>query len=365
VEPLLILLLLYGLQCAVLVPRGGALFLRPLWRWRCFEEPGWSVLHPLPTAATVLATRLPLCEDERGLCAREVPTRLGRAPLGGEPPRLDLAGARRIEVRGKRVRVDGRAFARAVTARRAEWLGALLDELRGATPDAIRERLRKELADSLSLAGFREAGDRFRRATRPLAWASDLYAAGLFAGLPLLVWQVHSERALLLFFPVFLLLHVATLVALVLAHRKLDAGARGELVESLIAAALYPPLLLRAQGELRLAALGGFHPATAAAALLPDAERRRFLRVELARLTHGAAARAPRDRLAVGLADLEREALASLAAECGLEAEELLAPLPQDDPVVPAYCPICLSDYLRATGECSDCRVALVRYAGG
>jgi hypothetical protein len=365
VEPLLILLLLYALQCAVLLPRGGALFLRLPWRWRPFQEPGWNVLHPLPSAASVLATRLPLLEDERGLRAREVPTRLGRAPLRAEPPRLDLAGGSRIEVRGKWVRVDGRAFARAVTARRAEWLGTLLRELRGASPDAIRARLRQELAESLSLERFREASDRFRRTTRLLAWSSDLYAAGLFVGLPLLVWRVHSERALLLFFPVFLLLHGAVLAALVLAHRKLDPGARGELVEALIAAALYPPLLLRAVGELRLAALGGFHPATAAAALLPDEERRRFLRVELARLTYAADARAPRDRLGVGLADLEREALAALAAECGLSAEELLAPLPQDDPAVPAYCPICLSDYLRPTGECSDCRVALVPYAGG
>ena len=50
-ELVLALLLLYGLQCMVRLPRGGLLFVRPLFNWSITAGPGWRLLHLIPSGA--------------------------------------------------------------------------------------------------------------------------------------------------------------------------------------------------------------------------------------------------------------------------------------------------------------------------
>ena len=47
-ELVLALLLLYGLQCMIRLPRGDLLFVRTLSNWYVMTGPGWRPLHPIP-----------------------------------------------------------------------------------------------------------------------------------------------------------------------------------------------------------------------------------------------------------------------------------------------------------------------------
>jgi hypothetical protein len=248
---------------------------------------------------------------------------------------------------------------RAATPRAAESAADLLRALQGSSTDAIRRRIADEMTSSLSFDAYRERSERVRGATRFLAGASDVYAALLFLGLPVLIWFQHSERALWIAGPVLLALHLVTLVALIVARRRLFPGLRGELIEQVIACAIYPPALLHGLQDLAHQLLDGFHPALVAAVHLPKRERNRFLRGELGRVDLAARLAPPH---AIGLAELEREALEALLEECDSSRESLLAPPLREDPLALAYCPICGVEYRIAQGSCGDCGVELTRY---
>jgi hypothetical protein len=360
-ELVLALFLLYGLQCMVRLPRGDLLFVRPLFNWRITAGPGWRLLHPIPSGACYLASRFILTEDEAGLCGRETPTRFGFAPLRQSPPRFDVSASAEVEAQGNTVRVGGTTFQRAQTKHAAEAAAELLRDLQGLSLGDLRKRIARELRESLSLVNYRKESERLRNATSLLAWASNLYVLLLFVGLPILIQLEHAERALFMALPVMLSIHLMTLIVLVVAHRKLFPGRRGELLEQLVSCAIYPPGLLCALKNIQRQILDRFHPATVAAMHLPKEALERFLRSELGRVEL-AMSRDRGNSESVGLAALERDALIELVNACGESHEALLAPRAGEDPLALTYCPVCLADYRVAEGTCGDCGVALVRY---
>jgi hypothetical protein len=258
--------------------------------------------------------------------------------------------------------VNGLPFCHTAGRTSAERTARIIRDLAGRSPNEIRDRLRHEIAESLSLDRLREEIERVRTATRPLAWMSDLHFAGLFVALPVLVGFVHVERALLLYFPAFVTLQLGCVVALIVAHRRLHPGSTGAMVEDVISAAVYPPNLLRALCTYRIDALAAFHPATVAAMGLPDDRRRDFLRAELIRTQHAKSEPSAADCTHFGLAEMEYEGLVGLALSCGDSVAELMAPRLRTDSVAQAYCPVCSCEYLANTGECPDCEIALVPY---
>jgi hypothetical protein len=362
VELLAILWLLVGLQCLVWLPRGAVLFARPLRGWLASPGPGLRLLHPWPSAPSLLALRLPVVEVEGRLHGRGAASWLRAAelgPLGDAANPQELAGA---SVRGTVVRVAGRPFARGASPAHAQALAALLRELGDPCPDAQRQRAAQALTRSLSLARYRAAAERARAATRALAWSSDTYAAALLVALPVATALVGAETALWWGAPALAGLHATALVCFARAHARLLPEARDARVEELFAAALYPPLLLRAHHALRAGALAGFHPAAVAAAVLPEPARGAFLRAELAHAAARAEAAAHGEG-GLDLARLEQRALCELAREAGEDVDALLAAPARSDPRAEGYCPACRVEYRRGATRCSDCRLGLARYA--
>ena len=344
VELLLTLLVLYGLQCLVLLPRGATLFLRPAEVWRASDGPGWRLLHPWPSAAGWLASRPALVAEggaNGGLRTRGPTPWLGAGYAEDRGVRLEPGGGQSVEARGSRVLIDGQpalsAASRLHAAESAERLRALAAE--GADAEALLDRWLEDSFAAAELARTREAA---AAATRWLGILSDVALLGLGVLLPGLAFWLGGERALLFFGPSYLVLHVALLALLGRAHRRLRPG-RGDLFEVLFSAALYPPLLLRSAAELRRQALGGFHPAAVAAEILPRSAALDFLRAELAR------ARGER----------ERGAILGVVARLGSSEEALFAPPAPSDPFARSYCPTCRIEYRLDAGVCIDCDVAL------
>lgn len=343
VELLLTLLVLYGLQCAVLLPRGGVLFARILGSWQRSEGPGWRLLHPWPSARVWLGSRSAWLEDAEGLRLRGATPWLGAGFAEGGEPRFAPGAGQPVEVRGSRVLVAGRPVLRGLGRPHAAALGALLAELArpGADAEAVLDRAVRE---SFDLDALREADARIDEATRWLAVLADVCFLMLFAALPALAWWLGGERALVLLAGPYLLLHVAALVGFGLAHRRLLPDAGGARFEALFTAALYPPLLLRAAQDLRGQLLAAFHPAAVAAVALPEQEALAFLRTEIARCTADGE-----------IANRERAGLLATLEALGGSLEALLAPPAPADPLARSYCPRCRTEYRILAGACSDC----------
>ena len=360
-ELLIFLGILYGLQCLAWLPRGAELFVQPLRRWVVSSGPGWRLLHPLPSGRAFLAARFPLVEHEGRLHGRGAASWSSGRGWGARRDPVELAALGGAAAHGSVIRVDGQPLGGGSSTVQAEALAASLRDLAGEGPEGGREGVERIFGKDLSLARFTDAQARVDAATRWLGWISDLYWVGLFGLLPVSVAWLGDERGLWLALPALAVLHLSTLVSFASAHRRLLPGRKGALIESLVAAAFYPPLLLRAHHRLRTDGLARFHPAVVAAAVLPREERRAFLRAELVRASVRSA-EASRWEAGLGLDELELRALRRLLGELGEPEEDLLTPPDHTDPFARAYCPACWCEYRGAGGRCADCRVGLVPY---
>ncbi len=340
-ELLLTLLVLYALQCVVLLPRGATLFGRLDARWHTSEGPGWRMLHPWPSAAGWLATRPPLLEDDGELRTRGPTPWLGAGYAGGEGLRVVPGGGQSVKVRGRRVLIDGVPAMRGATQRQAAELGGLLGALVGEAADA-KALLDAWLARSFAAKELAEARERSAAATRWLGIFSDLGLVAFFVTAPLLAAWLGGERLLVFGFPIYLALHVVSWVLLVRAYAVMHPESE-ERFEVLFAAAIYPPVLVRAASELRRQSLCGFHPAAVAAEVLPRAAALDFLRTELLRAS----------------GESERAAVADVVERLGSTPEALFAPPERSDPYSSSYCPTCRTEYRLESGACIDCDIAL------
>lgn len=357
---ILALYVLYGLQCVAWLPGGACLFVATLFGSLVSRGPGFRLLHPRPSAPCSIALRFPLCERGGRLSGRGAATWLAdRAERGDET--IDLGALRSARADHTVVRVGGRPFARGCDDADARRIAALLRELADTAEERRGALLDGELARAASLAGFAAARERFERAAWPLGWTSDVYWICLFLLLPGSMLFIGSDFGVRLLVPALAILHVATLLCLAYAHATLRPGERGERVQLLFGAALYPPGLLRAYAQLRSGALGRFAPSAAAVALLDAEPRRAFLRAELVRAARQVADAEPA-RPALELARREERALHALVREAGESPQALLAAPARSDPLARGYCPACRCEYRRADGECSDCEVALEPY---
>lgn len=204
-----------------------------------------------------------------------------------------------------------------------------------------------ELPSAPSLAEFRAALERVRRELLPLHVACEIYVLFVFVGVPALIAWFGSETAWRLALPTLGVLHVGTLATLYAAERRGDRRAKGRL-ERWIRSALFPPALFRTPAELRTQLLAGFHPATAAAALLDEDSFVRWLRKEIGRL---------------GSDGNKQEAVLGLCEQRGIDRTRVIAPARIALDAV-SYCPLCLDEFRIPRGRCLGCGTVSIAYEG-
>jgi hypothetical protein len=302
------------------------------------EGPGWRVTHPWPSAWSWPATRPNVVQTGSDLRTLGPTPWLGAGFAVGHGPVLTPGEGQRVEVRGPRVLIDGAPALRALDADQAVELGALCRALavEGADADAL---LDAALERAFDVDALRARHESVADATRWLARLSDASALALFALLPGLTLWLGGERALLFFAPGYLALHLVETLLLVRAHRRLRPAGSGEGIEAAFAAALYPPLLMRAAQDLRRRELSGFHPAAVVFVALPSDAALDSLRGWIAR------ARTPR----------ERAGIEQLVERLGSSPEQLLVAPERSDPLAKSYCASCRVEYRLASGSCNDC----------
>jgi len=349
------LLLLYGAQCVVFLPAGTVLFTRVFRSAVASPGPGWRLLHLRPSARALVGTRHPLTLRAGELHVRAFAHGLQGAALG---PCFDPDAAEAMEARGRWVWSGKQRCARGVTKLHALALASYLEGLRGLSATELQRRVESQIDAAVDLPSLRAAMTRVGDKTRWFGRLLDLYALLTLTLIPALVALYGGEPVLWRAIPVFAVLHLVTLACFARVHRLLLPGRGGELVESLFAASLFPPLLLRAAHEFAFESALRFHPAAVACALLPEEAARSVLRRELLR------SRAEAQAEGAWLAGHEAAALEGLVPATGASLDTLFAAPCRQDPFATGYCPSCQIEYRRAAGDCLDCEVALVAFAG-
>ncbi len=346
----------YAWQCLELLPADAVIFSPRWWRPRVLRGGGWRLLHPWPGASSWVSQGLPFSVSDRGVVS-VWPVGWRNRPLRPPKPRLvtwgQLADA---SATGRLVRLNGAAFLRAASPRHAVHLAAVLHRL-GVGGGERRQRLETELQRTLDGNRAAERVAEARSATRWLDFLCSLYALALALILPAFMLLRGEWKGFLLLAPSLLVIHLLATFCIYRAHRRLQLGPAGERWELILAAALFPPALLRAPQELRSAAVAEHHPAALASVVLTSAAFADYLRYELALL-----ARCEEDGELGWEGEVIEAQLVSLGEEAGISRTELLATRPRDDPSASGYCPLCLGDYRRGVARCRECQSRIVAY---
>jgi hypothetical protein len=329
---------------------------------------------PLPPLGTLLiSNQLPLSLSPAGVLAF-VATNVNpgwRPTQSGCFVRWEnVAG---VQVRGKKLIVNGELFLVGTTPGFARHLGAELRRLASLAPEqresAIAEILRGTLdgrAIESRLRDYQAGSSVVRRFTNVLF----LYLVAIGPGL---IGYFGLGRTWLGLLLGLLALTFTTATFFCRAHRALYPAAGDDRFTHTLTIALAPSSALRAHDALSRSLLENYHPLAVAKQLLSEQEFRTFARRVLLDLRHPARPWEncePPEAVATGTYSRHvlRTAMEEFLIHNGLAPDDLgRAPTPADDSCR-SFCPRCDAQFTTLGGECTDCGglalVALQRGAG-
>jgi hypothetical protein len=348
--------LLFGIPGAVLLEpeRSG---------FRARRCDGPTLLPLRPGRIAVLAAPLPFRIGAAGVVSDVTLRRFGTRNPGEAALRtLGFEALEGVAAKRSMLRVGGRAFTRAASAEHAEAAAARLAALGRTTPAERVDAIDASEREADDVAALHARVDGTRRAVRALGAVCDAYLAALFLLLPVSIATLDETTALLASLPILATLHGVALGLAWRAHRALRPDARSERFETLLAAALFPPHLLRLPQRLFLAGVGAPQPVVAAAALLAGDARLAFLRRAIAERELAARHADANDAVARALGERDCTALREIAAQAGVGEADLRRPPVRGDRHAVAYCPVCFAEYRASFDTCADCRVRLAAY---
>jgi hypothetical protein len=363
VQLLAVFALLYLWEGLLFGIPGAVLFLPARGGFRARSGDGPALLPLRPGRVALFAAPLPFRIGADGVVSDVALRRFGTRDLDDAPRALGFDELNDVATKRSMLRIGGRVFARAASAEHAEAGAARLAAL-GRTTSANRvAEIGAWERDAGDVAALHTRVVAARSAVRWLGAVCDAYITALFLLLPVAIATLDETTAVLASLPVVATRHGVALGWAWRAHRALRPAARGERFETLLAAALFPPHLLRLPQRLFLAGVGAPRPVAAAAALLSGDARVVFLRRALAESELAAQRSVAGDSFARAVCEHDRAAVLEIATQAGVGEAELRRPPVRSDPLSAAYCPVCFDEYRSGFERCADCGVALVAYA--
>lgn len=329
---------------------------------------------PLPVAWQGFADDLPFSFSPEGVCNVMV------GSVSGEPPEPAVTRSwkwediKSVEKKGGRLWVNDRDFCAVTAYAGAAELWALVKNCAALAPDERARFLERRLSGWFRPAHLGRALARVRGRTATVAFFASVnvlmalaVSVYFLADGPELVGARRADYFVRMLPMVGLYaagVHVATLVAGWLAHRKLAPAQGGQRTSILTSAALLPPLGFRLRAQIAASVLPAQHPLAWFAAVAGEkAFRKRASRVLRDMRWPLAPACCPDPQItrritqwmrARVLAEAER-----LLALRRVDADELLAPPEPDGTESRSYCPRCRDQFTKAAGHCS-CGIELV-----
>ena len=365
----LILVLLYGWECACWQPRGSVAVLTWLGkRWRTVfpsgllgnQRGGFVFAPPLPPLGFLISgTPLPLCLSPDGMMAA-VPASLDpglRWIFSGANLRFD--DIREIKADGRKLCINGKTFLKAASPDFTAKLARRIQKLKNFKPADRDKLIKKTLEESFDTSALIRRWTEFLELSRHMRRLTNGLFAHLFFVIPAVIWTVGLRLSWHALLAVLLSLTIAIAVLFRRAHHGLYPEAEDERFSHFLVVLLSPVSAIRAQDLLSRPLLESFHPLAIAFEFCPRAESLQLAEKFWRRITFdcpGAGHSNPNARA------IQEFSMKALRTECdaflkrnGVNGSDLIqAPAPADQ-TCRAYCPICLAQFTTASGICADC----------
>lgn len=228
--------------------------------------------------------------------------------------------------------------------------------------DATPEETEKQFHRMLDTRAARRRLRAYRRVLRPLYWDSYLLFAVIFVFFPIVALRFGLWIAFLLV-PGFLFGAGHMVFAYRRVHGAFEPDSIRERREKTVGLLFSPLGAMRVPALLLRNSLAGFHPLAVAAASMPPADARQVASHILRQLRFAAVEREGFAQPGASTSDPWMRIVWEWAAEEFGNPESLLGAPEKRFADSVSYCPRCQQEYVRVQGECSDCPgVALANF---
>jgi hypothetical protein len=375
----LVLVVIYGWECAGWLPRGSLGFVNWLGpRWRLKQVPnllgnqkgGFIFASPLPPLGAIcVATPLPLSLSPCSVLAFVAPN-LNNGPRPQQSGKLiSFTTLRTVQVQGRKLLLNGDLFLKTSTPTFAEYLASNLRQLRDAAPETRAQKIEQMLKAGLDTRALQKRWADFQARLNPVRLLTNALFFYLFAFAPGLIWAVGLAQCWLALLVGVFILTLATALCFRLVHKEFYPAAEDERFTHFITILLSPATAIRARDVLSRPLLETFHPLAIAQSFCPETEFLAFARKVIIEFRHPALPLAP------GQDEVAREAEESFRStfrrliekflkQNGVEVEQLTRPPDPADESCLSFCPRCEAQFTSRLGSCPDCGgLALVPFS--
>jgi hypothetical protein len=302
----------------------------------------------------------PLSLSPQGVLAYVSPG-LDLSGPGPQPVRFALFDEiKQIDARAKSVRVNGKEFVKTASPTFAAHLAYILEQLRSAKAEDRKKIIERELGRAFETKGVERLWDEFQKHAAGLRFSVNLLFVYLFALTPFMLWRAGLIRGWPFILAGVLICTLTIAIQYHGAHKRFYPKAEDERFTHFIILLLSPASAVRALDLLTGPLLETFHPLTVAKVFCTPSQFE-SLATEFLRAITYPAVRIPADTQpsAVSAESLGRELnknlMESFLRRSGLDPKQVLRPPLATDPSCQSYCPRCLAQFTKPSGECPDC----------
>jgi hypothetical protein len=358
----LVLVCLYGWECACWLRPGSNAFITWLGKqWRSFDgspignQHGSFILAPPlpPLGNIVIANPPPLFLSSEGVASGGFTGSAGKFVIR----RCRFDDIKTVESRGRKLLLNDEIFLKAASVGLAVYLAESIRSLGKISTTERSAAIEKILRGTFDAKAVKERWEKFEQQTTSLRWLVNALFIYVFGLIPMAIWRFGLKMSWMSLLAGLLMLTVSVAIFFRRAHKTFYPKAEDDRFTHFLTIMLSPVTAIRALDILSRPLMETFHPLAVAAVFCP-AEKLRQLAVSVWREIRFPSV--PGNGAAASPADAEAHAMFHKTVENFLkrnkiDPDELLRPpQPLDDTCV-AYCPRCLSQFIKREGGCPDC----------
>ncbi len=325
------------------------------------QRAGLVMAAPLPPLGTLLTTHgFPLSLSPQGVLTHASPG-LDLSGPGPRPGRFaTFTEIKQIDARAKSIRLNGKEFLRTASPTFAAHLAYILEQLRLAKVEDRKKIIERALDRAFETKAVERLWDEFQKHAAGLRFSVNLLFIYLFALTPFMLWRVGLIRGWPWILAGLLICTLTIAVQYHGTHKNFYPKAEDERFTHFIILLLSPASAVRALDLLTRPLLETFHP-LAVAKVFCAPSRFESLATEFLREITYPAVRILADAQPYAVSaesfarELDKKLMESFLRRSGLDPKQLLRPPPATDPNCQSYCPRCLAQFTKPSGECPDC----------
>jgi hypothetical protein len=358
----LVVLCLYGWECACWLRPGSVAFLTWLGkRWRPVsgspvgnQQGSFILAAPLPPLGIILtANPLPLFLSSEHVAVGGFAGALGKTPA----QRYRLDDLKTVQANGRRLLLNGEVFIKTVSPGLTTYLAQFIQSLLKGNVNEREVAMEKMLRETFDTKAIEERWKQFEQQTTAIHWLTNGLFFYVFAIIPAIIWRFGLKMSWIGLLAGLLMLTVSTAIFFYRAHKKFYPQAEDDRFTHFLTIMLSPVTAIRTLDILSRPLLETFHPLAVTGVFCPPENLRemakpilRDIRFPLPRNSEASLIAAEEESRAVF-----RKTLENFLKRNKIDPDELLSPPQPLDESCTAYCPRCLSQFIKTEGGCPDC----------